>query len=63
MPWQRGTTLGPGSNVVDLTDAELTAVIGWAAADAIGFSFGPANPNPKDPSISALAKFEALKRA
>jgi hypothetical protein len=37
-------------------------VIGWAGMAAVGFSYGPPL-DPKDPSISALAKINATKVA
>lgn len=41
-----------------LTDDEVKAVIGWAGMAGVGFVFG-GTPDPKDPGVSALRKFEA----
>ena len=40
----------------EFTRDELEAILGWAGMAGVGFHYGPGQPDPNDPSLTALAK-------
>ncbi len=46
---------------LELDDAEVRAVLGWAGMAGVGFRYGGV-ADPDDPGVTALAKLEAAAK-